>query len=67
MKSFRLWRKPKVNPLVTEKEQAIQAIADKLKEWSFFIEREEIINAVCGHVFPQKRHVQRNPRHKEAA
>jgi hypothetical protein len=55
-------RRKKVNPLETEKEKAIRSIIDKVSEWSLFIEREEILNAVCGRVFPlQKRHVQRNP------
>lgn len=67
MRSFRLWRKPKVNPLQTEKEKAIEEITSQVREWGFYADRKEILNAVCNRAFLEKRHVQRSPKHKKAA
>ena len=59
--SFTMKRK-KVNPLQTEKEKAIEEIANTIREWSFFSDRKEILNTVCSRVFLEKRHIQRSPR-----
>lgn len=59
------WGK-KVNPLVSEKERAVQDITDQLISWSKYSDRQEILAGVLSRVFAYRVHLHKNPRRKEA-